>query len=173
PEHPGLGKALAVLKENSYVASWLSFRAGASLQGTPLPRPGSSVMPDFSSYGAITGAKATPPPAFRKLPQGWTTTTVGAWTISTSADNNQWAAARIYPIAKDDTARDDGASLRETAKELAALLGGNNITSGEGHMQFDLPFGIAIIAPKRGDSCIIRIYSDTGTADNLFLLNES
>ncbi|MDL2313513.1 hypothetical protein LJC36_00865 [Desulfovibrio sp. OttesenSCG-928-C14] len=173
PEYPGLGKALAVLKENSYVASWLSFRSGASLQGTPLLRAFSSARPDFASYGIIAGEKTTPPPALRKLPQGWTTTTVGAWAISTSADNSQWAAARTYPIAKGDMTRDNGTTLKETAQELAALLGGSNITSGEGYMEFDLPFGIAIIAPKKGNSSTIWLYSESSTASELFLLNEN
>ncbi len=122
----------ATLAKSPAARDWLAF-TGSVAPGSPLPPAKAPAMPDFSRYG-IEGSLPLPLP--RELPAGWSHKTVGLWIVAESGDGGHWAAARLYPVAAGDKEQPDGAPLMETAKEIAAVLGGRNIIMFEGLIYF-------------------------------------
>ena len=158
-----LGKAIALLQVNPKLVGWLNFSVKDIKNTVPLPKAATPSKPDFATYGIKEGETSLPPPLPTRLPQGWTAETTGLWVVCTSADSSQWVASRIYDIAKGDAAKEDGSPLRATAKELAPLLGGSNIRSGEGFMEFFTPEGLVVIDPKQGKTTTIMMFSNSDT----------
>jgi len=85
-------------------------------------------MPDFAALGDASVAPASPE---RTIPEGWRTTQTGPWTIYDKPGEKVWLAVGLYPLNKDSGGR-WGVSLIE----LARRLGGINIGTGEGTVDF-------------------------------------
>ena len=85
-------------------------------------------MPNFASFG---DGSAAPASQEKTIPAGWRTTHTGQWTIYDKADDKVWLAVGLYPLKKDPEGQ-WGVSLIE----LARKLGGINISTGEGMVDF-------------------------------------
>ena len=157
PERPLLAGAIAALRSSPDIVQWLA-GTGPAPAGTPVQAAPASGLPNFADFGNRKGEN-NPIPTMSTLPAGWTAATSGQWAVATSADKQHVIALRTYALAKQDTALDDGWPLKATARELAALLGGSNIRSGEGNMEFFSPEGSFILNPKQGNTTQILFFN--------------
>ena len=157
PERPALAGAIAVLRDNFDIEQWLG-GDGPAPEGMPVEAASTSPLPDFANYGNREGEIALPP-VMNNLPDGWTATTAGQWAVATSADKSMVVALRTYTLATEDMAHDDWTPLEATALELAALLGGSNIRSGEGNMEFRSSAGGFSMGPKQGNTTQLFFYN--------------
>ena len=157
PDRPVLAKAIAALHSSPETVQWLA-GTGPGPKSTPVAPLPVAGLPDFASFGNRRGDTA-PPPAMKELPAGWSASRVGHWAIATSADRSLVIAKRTYAIAGAEMNMEDGWPLEATARDLAALFGGRNITSGEGSMYFVVPEGQFIVEPKRGSTTEVFFYN--------------
>ena len=121
-----LGKLLAVLNSPDN-AKWLATGDRPDDAKIVEPPDPTGDMPNF----AALGDGATAAPKEKTIPAGWRTTQHGQWTVYDKADDKVWLAVGMYPLTKDPEGK-WGASLIE----LARKVGGINIVTGEGTVDF-------------------------------------
>lgn len=162
----GLAEIFTGLANSQTVMDWLTFKDGSTL-GSPLP-PNPPVKPDFARYGFTAGENGPIPALAQAPPEGWTHRNIGAWIVLESLSGRQWAAARYYPLAAGDRDKPAGAPLTETAREVAAKLGGRNLKMEEGVIYFATPAGAAALSVRNRHGGLVTIYSDSGAELELF-----
>ena len=172
PEDAGWTQAIAMMQNSPDILNWLAYRGEAPAGDIPAAKPRAAAMPDFARYGVLEGENPAPP-LLEKIPAGWTTATAGAWTLVISGNSAQWLATRVYPLAPGDRSRENGSTLRETAKMLASLLGGRNIVMAEGSAEFATPAGLVVLDPKQGDTTQIFFFCNKDTAYEWYRLMEA
>ena len=163
---PALARLFALLSTSSAVGKWLGFSDSGS-PGVALPLPPASVMPEFVRYGVREGESVAPPELGEKLPAGWSAKPVGPWLVVASNTGKNWAAARYYPLVAEDGNTTEGAPLTHTARYVAALLGGHNLSQEEGVGYFVTPAGFAQIG-RRGSRSLVTLFSDNDALQELF-----
>ena len=109
-------------------AKWLATGDRADDAKSVEPPDPTGNMPNFSALG-----EGVPAPAAQEktIPAGWRTSQNGAWTIYEKPDDKVWLAVGLYPLKKDP----DGKWVASLV-ELARKLGGINICTGEGMVDF-------------------------------------
>lgn len=121
-----LDKLLAVLNSPEN-AKWLATGDRPDDAKIVEPPDPTGDMPNFAALG--DGAAAAPKE--KPIPAGWRTTQHGQWTVYDKTDDKVWLAVGLYPLTKDPEGK-WGASLIE----LARKVGGINIVTGEGTVDF-------------------------------------
>lgn len=152
-----MARVFTTLTGSPAVLDWLSFTGGEPA-GSPLPPANVAGMPDFSRYGTIESEKGTSPVSLEFVPDDWTRKTIGQWVVVASADGKTWGAARLYPIADADKNLPDGAPLVETAKDLAARIGGRNFLTQGDDMFFVTPSSEAVLTRKTKTHALLSLY---------------
>lgn len=122
-----LEKLLAVVQSPEN-AKWLATGDRPDDAKTVEPPDPTGDMPNFAALGDGSAAAA---PQEKTIPAGWRITHTGQWTIYDKPDDKVWIAVGQYPLKKDPEGQ-WGASLIE----LARKLGGINIMTGEGMVDF-------------------------------------
>ena len=157
PDYPDFASVATTLNKIPSVIQWLAGR-GAAPEGIPVEAVMPAGLPDFANLGNREG-DTIPAPAMPNVPDGWTSTTAGHWAVATSADGRLVIASRTYNVAAADMTQEEWI-LKATAKELTTLLGGANLTMGEGNYYFDLPPGEVMICQRKGRSVDIIFYNE-------------
>ena len=121
-----LDKLLAVLNSPEN-AKWLATGDRPDDAKIVEPPDPTGDMPNFAALG--DGAAAAPKE--KPIPAGWRTAQHGQWTVYDKTDDKVWLAVGLYPLTKDPEGK-WGASLIE----LARKVGGINIVTGEGTVDF-------------------------------------
>lgn len=121
-----LGKLLAVLNSPEN-AKWLATGDRPDDAKIVEPPDPTGDMPNF----AALGDGATAAPKEKTIPAGWRTTQHGQWTVYDKADDKVWLAVGMYPLTKDPEGKWDASLI-----ELARKVGGINIVTGEGTVDF-------------------------------------
>ncbi|MPL82428.1 hypothetical protein SDC9_28371 [bioreactor metagenome] len=85
--------------------------------------------PDFAALADL--AAPAPAPHEKTIPQGWSTTHTGQWTIYDKPDEKVWYAVGLYPFKKVENGQ-WGTDLIDLARKLKGI----NITTGEGTVDF-------------------------------------
>ena len=107
-------------------------------------------MPNFTALG---DGSAAPVPQEKAVPAGWRTTRAGQWTIYEKTEDKVWLAVGLYPLKKDPEGQ-WGASLIE----LARKLGGINISTGEGMVDFMTREGALGTMQNTDTNTVVEMY---------------
>lgn len=159
-----LEKLLAIMRSPENVG-WLA--NGDSPDDVRIVEPAAPTgdMPDFAAMG--DHAVTPPAPQEKTIPEGWRTTQKGGWTIYDRPDEKVWLAVGIFQ-RKEDPEGPWGASLIE----LARKLGGINITTGEGTVDFITRGGGMGTMQNIDATTVVEIYFPEED-DNLAQLREA
>ena len=117
-------------------------------------------MPNFASLG---DGSAAPAAKEKTIPAGWRTTQTGQWTIYDKTDDKVWLAVGLFPLTKDPEGK-WGASLIE----LARKVGGINIVTGEGMVDFITREGATGTVQTTDTNTVVELYypdDDGGLAE--------
>ena len=117
-------------------------------------------MPNFAAMGDGSAAAA---PNEKPIPSGWRITQNGQWTIYDKPDDKVWLAVGLYPLKKDSEDK-WGASLIE----LARKVGGINIVTGEGMIDFITREGAMGTVQTTDTNTVVELYypdDDGGLAE--------
>ena len=117
-------------------------------------------MPNFASLG---DGSAAPAAKEKTIPAGWRTAQHGQWTIYDKTDDKVWLAVGLFPLKKDPEGQ-WGASLIE----LARKLGGINIVTGEGMVDFITREGAMGTVQATDANTVVELYypyDDGGLAE--------
>ncbi len=143
-----LDKLLAVLNSPEN-AKWLATGDRPDDAKIVEPPDPTGDMPNFAALGDGAAAASNEKP----IPAGWRTTQHGQWTVYDKPDEKVWLAVGQYPLTKDPEGK-WGASLIE----LARKVGGINIVTGEGTVDFATREGAMGTVQNTEDNTVVELH---------------
>lgn len=154
-----LDKLLAVVNSPEN-AKWLATGNRPDDAKVVEPPDPTGDMPNFAALGDGSTVFA---PKEKTIPAGWRKTQTGQWTIYDKTDDKVWIAVGLFPLKKDPEGQ-WGASLIE----LARKLGGINIVTGEGMVDFITREGAMGTVQATDTNIVVELYypdDDGGLAE--------
>lgn len=155
-----LDKLLAVMNTPAN-AKWLATGDRPDDAKIVEPADPTGAMPNFAALG---DGLAVPAPQEKTIPAGWRTTQNGPWTVYDKPDDKVWLAVGLYPLTKDPEGKWVASLI-----ELARKVGGINIVSGEGTVDFMTREGAVGTVQTTDANTVVELYypDEDGGLDEL------
>lgn len=155
-----LDKLLAILNSPEN-AKWLATGDRPDDAKIVEPPDPTGDMPNFAALGDASAAAVAQE---KTIPSGWRTTQHGQWTVYDKPDDKVWLAVGLYPLTKDPEGKWVASLI-----DLARKVGGINIVSGEGTVDFMTREGALGTVQTTDANTVVELYypGEDGGLDEL------